>query len=136
MFLLHRSLRILPALFAVVLLSAFVLGPAVSELQRSGFTSSEVLRDAEGRFSIAISREPMPGNWLRMPENGRPALVPRLYDTPVAAGTAALDARTLPTIERLDCASRATAPASSSPPPAVSSWPATSIWRPTWRCPG
>ena len=79
--------------------------PVVSELQRSGFTSAEVLRDADGRFSIAISREPMPGNWLRMPESGRPGLALRLYDTPVAAGTAALDARTLPTIERLDCAS-------------------------------
>ena len=74
-------------------------------MQRSGFTSAEVLRDAEGRFCIAVSREPMPGNWLRMPEKGRPGLTLRLYDTPVAAGTAALDARTLPAIERLDCAS-------------------------------
>jgi hypothetical protein len=79
--------------------------PAVSELQRSGFTSAEVLRDVEGRFFVAISREPMPGNWLRMPEGGRPSLALRLYDTPVAAGTAALDPRTLPSIERLDCAS-------------------------------
>ncbi len=79
--------------------------PVSSELQRSGFTSAEVLRDAEGRFFVAISREPMPGNWLRMPETGRPGLALRLYDTPVAAGTAALDARTLPAIERLDCAS-------------------------------
>ena len=79
--------------------------PVSSELQRSGFTSAEVLRDAEGRFFIAISREPMPGNWLRMPEKGRPGLALRLYDTPVAAGTAALDPRVLPAIERLDCAS-------------------------------
>lgn len=78
--------------------------PVSSELQRSGFTSAEVLRDAQGRFSIAISRQPMPGNWLRMPEGGRPHLALRLYDTPVAAGTAALDARMLPSIERLDCA--------------------------------
>lgn len=78
--------------------------PVSSELQRSGFTSAEVLRNAEGRFSVVISREPMPGNWLRMPEGGRPGLALRLYDTPVAAGTAALDPRTLPSIERLDCA--------------------------------
>jgi hypothetical protein len=78
--------------------------PVSSELRRSGFTSAEILRDAEGRFFIVIAREPMPGNWLRMPESGRPALALRLYDTPVAAGTAALDRRTLPTIERLDCA--------------------------------
>ena len=52
-----------------------------------------------------LSRDPLPGNWLRMPENGPFRLVLRLYDTPVAAGTAALDPRTLPAIERLDCAS-------------------------------
>jgi hypothetical protein len=79
--------------------------PAASELQRSGFTSAEVLREADGRFFIILSREPMPGNWLRMPERGRPGLALRLYDTPVAAGAAALDPRTLPVIERLDCAS-------------------------------
>jgi hypothetical protein len=77
--------------------------PVFSELERSGFTSAEVLRDAEGRFTILVSRNPMPGNWLRMPEGGRPGLALRLYDTPVAAGTAALEARSLPTIERLDC---------------------------------
>jgi hypothetical protein len=79
--------------------------PAATELQRAGFTSAEVLRDADGRFAITISRELVPGNWLRMPEKGRPSLVLRLYDTPVAAGSAALDARALPVVERLDCAS-------------------------------
>jgi hypothetical protein len=42
---------------------------------------------------------------LRTPKQGRLSLALRLYDTPVAAGTAALDPRTLPSIERLDCAS-------------------------------
>jgi hypothetical protein len=78
--------------------------PVVSELQRGGFTSSEVLRDAEGRFTIAIARDARPGNWLRMPESGRVSLALRLYDTPVAGGAAALDPRSLPAIERLDCA--------------------------------
>ncbi|HEX2727555.1 MAG TPA: DUF1214 domain-containing protein [Beijerinckiaceae bacterium] len=79
--------------------------PVVSELQRSGFTSAEIMREADGRFAIALSREPMPGNWLRLPERGRPSVVLRLYDTPVAAGSAALDPRTLPVVERLGCAS-------------------------------
>jgi hypothetical protein len=77
--------------------------PMSSELQRSGFTSAEVLRDREGGFSIVISREPMPGNWLRTPEAGRVGLALRLYDTPVATGSATLDARALPGVERLDC---------------------------------
>jgi len=77
--------------------------PVSSELQRSGFTSAEVLRDVDGGFSIAISREPMPGNWLRAPEAGRLGLALRLYDTPVATGAATLDPRTFPAIERLDC---------------------------------
>ncbi|HEY7385054.1 MAG TPA: DUF1214 domain-containing protein [Beijerinckiaceae bacterium] len=79
--------------------------PVASELQRSGFTSAEIMREADGRFAIMLSREPMPGNWLRMPERGRPSVVLRLYDTPVAAGSAALDARTLPGVERVGCAS-------------------------------
>ena len=79
--------------------------PVATGLQRSGFTSAEVLRNVDGSFSVVVSREPMPGNWLRLPDSGRVALVLRLYDTPVAAGTAALDSRTLPAIERLACAS-------------------------------
>jgi hypothetical protein len=77
--------------------------PISSELQRSGFTSAEVLRDREGGFSVVISREPMPGNWLRTPEAGRLGLALRLYDTPVATGSATLDTRTLPGVERLEC---------------------------------
>ena len=79
--------------------------PVFAGLDRSGFTSAELLRDAEGRFAVLVSREPLPGNWLRMPERGRVGIALRLYDTPVATGTAALDPRTLPEIQRLDCAS-------------------------------
>jgi hypothetical protein len=38
-----------------------------------------------------------------MPERGRVSLVLRLLDTPVAGGSAALDARTLPVVERTGC---------------------------------
>lgn len=79
--------------------------PVSSKLQRSGFTSTEVLRDKEGGFSIVISPESMPGNWLRAPETGRFGLALRLYDTPIAAGAATLDPRTLPSVERVDCPS-------------------------------
>jgi hypothetical protein len=78
--------------------------PARSELGRSGMTSAEVLRADDGGFAVALSRTVRPGNWLQLPESGPFTLVLRLYDTPVAAGSAALDARVLPAIERLECA--------------------------------
>lgn len=77
--------------------------PAVSELERAGFTSEEVLREPDGRFNLVLSREASPGNWLRLPASGRFTLVLRLYDTPVAVGTAALETRTVPAIEMLEC---------------------------------
>jgi hypothetical protein len=79
--------------------------PVATELNRSGFTSAEVLRDGDGRFAIVLSREVQPGNWLQMPEAGRVSLAMRLYDTPAAVGSAALDARAVPAVERLECAS-------------------------------
>jgi hypothetical protein len=78
--------------------------PVATDLMRSGFTSAEILRDADGRFSIVLSRDAQPGNWLRMPESGRVSLALRLYDTSVAASSAAIEARTLPSIQHLECA--------------------------------
>jgi len=75
-----------------------------SELKRSGFTSAEVLRDDEGRFGIVLSRQLQAGNWLKLPDSGAFTLVLRLYETPAALGTGAIDAKTLPTIERGECA--------------------------------
>jgi hypothetical protein len=72
-------------------------------LERSGFTSSEVLRDAEGRFEIAIARMPQPGNWLQAPESGRLRAILRLYDTPVAGSLSWLDPGSLPAVRREGC---------------------------------
>jgi hypothetical protein len=77
--------------------------PVVTDLGRASFTSSEVLRDAQGAFEVLLSREAMPGNWLRLPAEGRFNLILRLFDTPVAAGSAALEASAMPAIERLEC---------------------------------
>ena len=72
-------------------------------LRRAAFTSAEMLRDAQGRFSILAGPTVRPGNWLPLPP-GRITFILRLYDTPVAAGSAALDPRSLPRIERVECA--------------------------------
>jgi hypothetical protein len=76
----------------------------VSELGRSSFTSSEIVRDANDGFAISLSREVSSGNWLQLPSTGAFSVVLRLYDMPGAAGVN-LDASLLPVIERLGCGS-------------------------------
>nr|WP_256515444.1 DUF1214 domain-containing protein [Alsobacter ponti] len=71
--------------------------------RRYGFTSEEIVRDGSGRFTIVLSREARPGNWLPVETEGRVELMLRLYDTPVSAVAAALDPGLLPTIERDGC---------------------------------
>jgi hypothetical protein len=73
-----------------------------TELGRRSFTSSEVLRDTQDRFSIALSREVQPGNWLQAPAGGAFTVVLRLYDPPGAAG-ANLEVSDMPVIQRLGC---------------------------------
>ncbi|CAO4156225.1 DUF1214 domain-containing protein [Methylorubrum extorquens] len=73
---------------------------------RTGFTSTEILRETDGRFAILLSPEVQPGNWLPMPRPRGPVrLALRLYDTPVAASVGSLDRDTLPVIERTGCGS-------------------------------
>lgn len=77
--------------------------PLRSDWGWSGLTSAEIVRDREGRFAVTLARDASPGNWIRMPEGGRVSLTLRLYDTPVAGGSAALDPALFPSIERLGC---------------------------------
>lgn len=74
-----------------------------SEAGRSGFTSTEVLRDPSGAARIVLGSEAQPGNWLPLPGSGRVSTVLRLYDTPVSGGSSSLDRRLLPSLERLEC---------------------------------
>lgn len=64
-FLLRRCLRILPALFMVVILSAFVLGPAVSELSLAEYFSRRAPYEYPFRcFNIQLG---LPGVFLHNP---------------------------------------------------------------------
>ena len=74
-----------------------------SEAGRSGFTSTEVLREPSGAARIVLAREAQPGNWLPLPASGRVSIILRLYDTPVSGGSTSLDWRVLPAIERVEC---------------------------------
>lgn len=80
-------------------------GAAEQAPTRDNFTSTEILRDADGQFAILFSPEVQPGNWLPMPRPRGPVrLALRLYDTPVAASVSSLDRDSLPSIERVGCA--------------------------------
>ncbi|MGY2049989.1 DUF1214 domain-containing protein [Methylobacterium sp. JK268] len=71
---------------------------------RRGFTATELLRDASGRFAITLSPAVQPGNWLPVPPGeGALRLVLRLYDTPVAASTGVLEREGVPSITRVGC---------------------------------
>ena len=72
--------------------------------KRYGFTSAAILRGENGRFTITISRAARPGNWLPLGETKAFEIVLRLYDTPVSANAAALDAAAMPSITRGRCA--------------------------------
>lgn len=73
---------------------------------RDGFTSTEVLRQQDGRFVITLAPEVEPGNWLPSPRaNGPMRLALRLYDTPAAASANSLDRSVVPSIVRKGCAS-------------------------------
>jgi len=69
-----------------------------------GFTSAAILRAEDGLFTITISRAARPGNWLPLGQAKEFEIVLRLYDTPVSATAAALDAAAMPSITRGRCA--------------------------------
>jgi hypothetical protein len=77
---------------------------AASDLGRSSFTSSEIIRNPDDTFAITVSRGLSSGNWLQPPASGAFFMVLRLYDMPGAAG-ANLAETAFPTIERLECGS-------------------------------
>lgn len=78
-------------------------GQALPGDLRKGFTSAEITRIAPGPFTIALSRQVRPGNWLPLPQEGPFVLMLRLYDTPLSANAGAIGAGAMPSIERADC---------------------------------
>jgi hypothetical protein len=72
-------------------------------VQRSGFTSGEIIRFAGEPLAIEVSARPLPGNWLPAPENARFLLALRLYETPLSATATVLEPRHVPALERGAC---------------------------------
>jgi hypothetical protein len=71
---------------------------------RYGFTSSEILRNASGRFQITIARHARPGNWLPSGDAARFVLVLRLYETTLSVASGTIDAKALPLVVKGPCA--------------------------------
>lgn len=77
--------------------------PIANMTERYGFTSSEILRDADGSFSIIIAPQARPGNWLPVGQTESYVLVLRLYDTELDTGATALATEDLPSIRKAAC---------------------------------
>jgi hypothetical protein len=72
-------------------------------IDRHGFTSAEILRDIEGRFTIAVAPRARPGNWLPTGGIERYVLVWRFYDTPIGVATRTAKEAPMPAIARKTC---------------------------------
>ncbi|HTH34782.1 MAG TPA: DUF1214 domain-containing protein [Xanthobacteraceae bacterium] len=72
-------------------------------LDRHGFTSTEIVRDAEGRFTISVAPRARPGNWLPTGGIERYVLVWRLYDTPVGVASRTSKQDPMPAVTRKAC---------------------------------
>lgn len=71
--------------------------------RRTAFTSSGVVRDEAGRFTIELGPEVRPGNWLMLSGDGPLILTLRLYDTPLTGNAGEIAGAPLPNIARQGC---------------------------------
>ncbi len=72
-------------------------------LQRYGFTSEEVVRNADGSFAIHMAARARAGNWLPTGGVNRYQLMLRLYDTPVGVATRTQRDAPMPAIMTAGC---------------------------------
>jgi hypothetical protein len=72
-------------------------------LDRHGFTSEEIVRDVDGRFTVNVAPQARPGNWLPTGGIERFVLVWRLYDTPIGVATGTIKEGPMPAIVRKAC---------------------------------
>jgi len=70
--------------------------------QRFGFTSSEIVRGADGKINLVASSLPRAGNWIPLAGAEPLRLTLRLYDTPLANESGGVQP-IWPVITRLQC---------------------------------
>jgi hypothetical protein len=71
--------------------------------QRQGFTSQEIVRNADGTFDIMVGPRARPGNWLPTGGADKYVLVLRLYDTPIGMATRTGSDAPMPSISKRAC---------------------------------
>ena len=74
-----------------------------NSVQRHGFTSQEIIRNAQGNFEITIGPQARPGNWLPTGGIDRYLLALRLYDTPVGLATRSGRDTPMPSLSQKAC---------------------------------
>lgn len=72
-------------------------------IDRHGFTSAEIVREANGAFTISVGPRARPGNWLPSGGVEQFVLVWRLYDTPIGVASRTTKEGPMPTIVRKGC---------------------------------
>ena len=72
-------------------------------IDRHGFTSAEIVRDAGGDFAITVAPRARPGNWLPSGGVEQFVLVWRLYDTPIGVASLTTKEGPMPAIARRSC---------------------------------
>ena len=71
--------------------------------QRQGFTSQEIIRNADGSFDIMVGPRARPGNWLPTGGVEKYLLVLRLYDTPIGMAARSGSEAPMPAISKKAC---------------------------------
>ncbi len=92
-----------PARYWTVTLYNLQGGLVANAINRHGFTSEEILRSVDGRFTIAVAPQARPGNWLPTGGIERFVLVWRLYDTPIGVAATTMKEGPMPAVERKGC---------------------------------
>jgi hypothetical protein len=72
-------------------------------LDRHGFTSAEIVREANGRFAINVGPRARAGNWLPSGGGEQFVLVWRLYDTPIGVAQLTTKEGPMPAVMRKNC---------------------------------
>jgi hypothetical protein len=78
-------------------------GLVANSIDRHGFTSQEIVRNADGSFEIVVGPRANPGNWLPTGGVERYELVLRLYDTAVGVSTKAGREVPMPAVKIRSC---------------------------------